>query len=73
MDEALEGELADQEVRGLLVATDLTEGYGARTVPAGLLVASADPAPGLDGKDSPMVASGDPTAGVEGKGSPPIG
>ena len=44
-DEALEGELADQEVRGLLVAADLAEGDGARTVPESLLDAS--PAPGL--------------------------
>ena len=39
-DEALEGELAEQEVRRLLVAADLAEGDGARTVPVWLLDAS---------------------------------
>merc|ERR1712131_37089 len=36
-DQTLEGQLADQELSGLLVATDLTEGDGSRPVPVGLL------------------------------------
>eukprot|EP00567_Pseudictyota_dubia_P016512 CAMPEP_0197447910 /NCGR_PEP_ID=MMETSP1175-20131217/15327_1 /TAXON_ID=1003142 /ORGANISM="Triceratium dubium, Strain CCMP147" /LENGTH=79 /DNA_ID=CAMNT_0042979467 /DNA_START=241 /DNA_END=477 /DNA_ORIENTATION=- len=36
-DEALEGQLADEEVSGLLVATDLAEGDGAGAVAVGLL------------------------------------
>ena len=36
-DEALEGELADEELSRLLVATDLTEGDGAGAVAVGLL------------------------------------
>ena len=39
-DEALEWELADQELGGLLVAADLTESHGARTVAVGLLDAA---------------------------------
>ena len=35
--QALEGELADQQLRGLLVAADLAEGDGAGAVPVGLL------------------------------------
>merc|ERR1712131_417959 len=36
-DKTLEGQLADQELSGLLVTTDLTEGDGSRPVPVGLL------------------------------------
>src|ERR1700722_7660280 len=36
-DETLEGELADEELGRLLVATDLTEGDGTRLVAMGLL------------------------------------
>ena len=36
-DEALERKLADEEVRGLLVAADLAEGHGSRAVAVGLL------------------------------------
>jgi len=36
-DETLEGELSDEELGRLLVATDLTEGDGTRLVPVGLL------------------------------------
>ena len=39
-DEALEGELADQELGRLLVATDLTESHGTGAVPVGLLDAA---------------------------------
>jgi hypothetical protein len=39
-DETLEGELADEEVGGLLVPTDLAEGDGTRAVAVGLLHAS---------------------------------
>jgi len=39
-DEALEGELADQELRRLLVAADLAERDGARAVAVGLLDAA---------------------------------
>ena len=38
--EALEGELADEQFRGLLVAPDLTESYGSRLVAVRLLDAS---------------------------------
>ena len=36
-DETLEGELADEELRGLLVLPDLSEGHSTRAVPVGLL------------------------------------
>jgi len=36
-DKTLEGQLADQELSGLLVTTDLTEGDSSRPVPVGLL------------------------------------
>jgi len=38
--EALEGELADEQVGRLLVATNFTEGDGSRVVTVGLLVPS---------------------------------
>ncbi|KAL7508612.1 hypothetical protein ACHAXN_009504 [Cyclotella atomus] len=38
--ETLEGELADEQVGGLLVPTDLAKGHGSGTVPVGLLHAS---------------------------------
>ena len=38
--DALEGELVDEQVGQLLVATDLTEGNGSRTVTVALLVPS---------------------------------
>ena len=40
-DQALEGELADQELGGLLVTTDLTESDGTGPVPVGLLHSSS--------------------------------
>ena len=52
-DEALEGELADEEIRRLLVATDLAEGDGSGVVAVGLLDASGGGgglASGLGGK-----------------------
>ena len=36
-DQALEGQLADEELSGLLVPPDLTKGYGTGAVPVGLL------------------------------------
>jgi hypothetical protein len=39
-DQALEGQLADEELGGLLVPPDLTEGHSAGPVPVGLLDAS---------------------------------
>ena len=39
-DEALERELADEQLRGLLVLADLAERHGARAVPVGLLHAA---------------------------------
>ena len=39
-DEALEGELADEQVGGLLVAADFAEGDGAGAVAVGLLDAA---------------------------------
>jgi hypothetical protein len=38
--QTLEGMLADQEVSGLLVPMDLTQGHGSRTIPVGLFDAS---------------------------------
>merc|ERR1719322_2029889 len=38
--QALEGQLADEQLGGLLVPPDLTEGHGSRAVPVGLLDAS---------------------------------
>ena len=35
--QTLEGELADEEISGLLVTTDLTKSHSSRTVPVGLL------------------------------------
>ena len=40
-DQALEGELADEQLSGLLVATDLTESHGSRLVAVGLLDATS--------------------------------
>jgi hypothetical protein len=39
-DKTLEGQLADEEVCGLLVTTDLTKGHGSGTVTVGLLDSS---------------------------------
>ena len=39
-DKALEGQLADEELSGLLVPPDLTEGHGTGAVPVGLLDAT---------------------------------
>ncbi len=39
-DQALEGQLADEEISALLVATDLTQGHSTRAVTVGLLHAS---------------------------------
>jgi len=39
-DQALEGQLADEQLSGLLVPPDLTEGHCARPVPVGLLHAT---------------------------------
>ena len=39
-DQALEGQLADEELSGFLVPPDLTEGHCARPVPVGLLHAT---------------------------------
>ena len=36
-DKTLEGQLADEKLSGLLVATDLTEGHSTRAIPVGLL------------------------------------
>ena len=38
---AMEGQLADEEISGLLVAADLAEGNGSRAVAVGLLDATA--------------------------------
>lgn len=40
LDQSLEWQLAQQELRALLVATDLTEGHGSRTIAVGLLECS---------------------------------
>jgi len=36
-DQALEGQLADEQLSGLLVSSDLTESHSSRPVPVGLL------------------------------------
>jgi hypothetical protein len=40
-DQPLEGELADEKLRGLLVLADFPQGYGARAVAMGLLGGTA--------------------------------
>ena len=67
-DQALEGQLADEELSGLLVPPDLTEGHGAGAVPVGLLDATGGRgglASGLGGQLLPGgLASGRLTGGL---------
>ena len=69
-DQALEGQLADEELSGLLVPPDLTEGHGAGAVPVGLLDATGGRgglASGLGGQLLPGgLASGRLTGGLLG-------
>jgi hypothetical protein len=71
-DEALEGELADQELGRLLVATDLTESHGTGAVPVGLLDAAGGGgrlAGGLGGEGlAGSLATGGLTSGLLGTG-----
>ena len=70
--QALEGQLADEELSGLLVPPDLTEGHGARAVPVGLLDATGGRgglASGLGGQLLPGgLASSGLTGGLLGTG-----
>ena len=69
-DEALEGQLADEELGGLLVPPDLTEGHGTGPVPVGLLDTAGGGcglASGLGGQLLPGgLASGGLTGGLLG-------
>ena len=71
-DKALEGQLADEELSGLLVPPDLTEGHGTRAVPVGLLDATGGRgglASGLGGQLLPGgLASSGLTGGLLGTG-----
>ena len=71
-DQALEGQLADEELGGLLVPPDLTEGHGAGAVPVGLLDATGGRgglASGLGGQLLPGgLASSGLTGGLLGTG-----
>ena len=71
-DEALEGELADEKLGGLLVAADLAEGDGSGAVPVGLLDAAGGGgglASGLGGELLPGgLASGGLAGGLLGTG-----
>ena len=71
-DKALEGQLADEELSGLLVPPDLTEGHGAGAVPVGLLDAAGGRgglASGLGGQLLPGgLASSGLTGGLLGTG-----
>ena len=76
-DETLEGQLADEELRGLLVAADLTEGDGSRTVTVRLLDTSGGGgglASGLGGQLLPGgLASGRLASGLLGTSHLEIG
>ena len=71
-DQPLEGQLPDEQLRRLLVATDLTQGHSARAVPVGLLDATGGGGrlPGcLGGQLLPGgLASGGLTGGLLGTG-----
>jgi len=71
-DEALEGELPDEELGGLLVPADLAKGDGSRAVPVGLLDSTGGGgglAGGLGGELLPgSLSSGGLTGGLLGTG-----
>ena len=71
-DKTLEGQLADEELSGLLVPPDLTEGHGAGAVPVGLLDSTGGRgglASGLGGQLLPGgLASSGLTGGLLGTG-----
>ncbi len=70
--QALEGQLADEQLSGLLVATDLTESHGTGAIPVGLLDATGGRgglASGLGGQLLPGgLASSGLTGGLLGTG-----
>ncbi len=76
-DQTLEGQLADQQLGRLLVATDLTQSHGTRAVPVGLLDAAGGRgglASGLGGQLLPGgLASGGLTRGLLGTGHLELG
>ena len=65
-DEALEGELADEEIRRLLVATDLAEGDGSGAVAVGLLDASGGGGGLASGLGGEVLAGGLASGGLAG-------
>ena len=64
--ETLEGELADQQVSGLLVATDLAKGNGSRTVTMGLLDTSSGRCRFASGLGGELLAGGFASGGLAG-------
>ena len=65
-DETLEGKLADEEVSGLLVTTDLTKGHGSGTVTVGLLDASGGGGGLTSGLGGELLAGGLASGGFTG-------
>ena len=65
-DEALEGELADEEVGGLLVTTDLTESDGTGAVAVGLLDAAGGGGTLASGLGGELLAGGLASGGLAG-------
>jgi len=65
-DETLEGELADQEIGGLLVATDFTEGDSAGAVTVGLLDTTSSGGGLAGGLGSELLTRGLATGGLAG-------
>ena len=64
--QALEGQLADEELSGLLVPPDLTEGHGARAVPVGLLDATGGRGGLASGLCSQLLPGGLASGGLTG-------
>jgi hypothetical protein len=63
-DKALEGQLADEELSGLLVTTDLTESNGTRAVTVGLLDTSSGGGRLASGLGSQLLPWGLATSGL---------
>ena len=65
-DQTLEGQLADEELSGLLVPPDLTEGHGAGPVPVGLLDAAGGRGGLASGLGSQLLPGGLASSGLTG-------
>jgi len=65
-DQTLEGELADQELGRLLVATDLTESDGTGLIPVGLLDTTGRRGGLASGLGGELLARGFATSGLAG-------